>query len=57
MHAYGAEVFFFPDLDYGVVTFANTAGTSNIVGLELVWHLVDEKLGIPVGERFDWNKA
>lgn len=54
MHAYGAEVFFFPDLDFGVVTFGNTAGTSNYVGVITVWKLVDDKLGIPEEERHDW---
>lgn len=55
MHAYGAEVFFFPDLDFGVVAFGNTAGTSNLVELLLVWELVDERLGVPEGERYDWH--
>lgn len=54
MHAYGAEVFFFPDLDFGVVTLGNTAGTSNYVGLLAVWKLVDDKLGVPEEERHDW---
>jgi hypothetical protein len=56
MHAYGAEVYFFPDDDFGVVTFANTALTSNAVGEILVWHLVDEKLGIPKDKRHDWSQ-
>lgn len=55
MHAYGAEVFLFPDLDFGVVTFGNTAGTSNYVGLLAVWKLVDDKLGVPEEERHDWS--
>lgn len=55
MHAYGAEVFLFPDLDFGVVTFGNTAGTSNYVGLLAVWKLVDDKLGVPEEERYDWT--
>lgn len=53
-HAYGAEVFFFPDLDFGVVMFGNTATSSNFVGRITVWKLVDDKLGIPEGERHDW---
>jgi len=56
MHAYGAEVFFFPDLDFGVVALGNTAGTSNLVELLLVWELVDERLGVPRSERYDWAK-
>ncbi len=55
MHAYGTEVYFFPDLKYGVVTFANTAYTSNAVGDILAWHLAEEKLGIPPEQRHDWN--
>lgn len=55
MHAFGAEVFFFPGLDFGVVTFANTAVTSNFVGLFAVWQLVDDRLGVPEEERFDWE--
>ncbi|KAJ0110014.1 hypothetical protein J7T55_014816 [Diaporthe amygdali] len=57
MHAYGAEVFFFPDLDFGVVALGNTAMSSNYVELLLVWELVDEKLGIPQSERFNWTAA
>lgn len=55
MHAYGAEVFFFPDIQYGVVALGNTAGTSNIVELLLIWELVDERLGIPQSERYNWT--
>ncbi|KAI0104412.1 beta-lactamase/transpeptidase-like protein [Daldinia grandis] len=54
MEAYGAEVYFLPDLGYGVVALGNTALTSNLVGTELVWKLIDDKLGVPEGERFDW---
>lgn len=55
MHAYGAEVFFFPDLDFGVAALGNTAGTSNIVELLLVWELIDDRLGVPEEERYDWT--
>lgn len=55
MHAYGAEVFFFPDIQYGVVALGNTAESSNIVELLLIWDLVDEKLGIPQSERYNWT--
>jgi CubicO group peptidase (beta-lactamase class C family) len=55
MHAYGAEVYFFPELDFGVVMFGNTAVTSNYVEQILCWHLIDEKLGVSVDERFDWD--
>lgn len=55
MHAYGAEVFFFPDLDFGVVGLGNTAGSSNVVEQLLVWELVDERLGTPPEERYNWT--
>lgn len=55
MHAYGAEVYFFPDLDFGVVTFGNTAISSNALGLVLLWGLIDDKLGVPEDERHDWG--
>ncbi|ORY62645.1 putative penicillin-binding protein [Pseudomassariella vexata] len=54
MEAYGAEVYFLPDLGYGVVTLGNTALTSNYVGNILVWKLINDKLGIPESDRFDW---
>ncbi|RYP15144.1 hypothetical protein DL765_005883 [Monosporascus sp. GIB2] len=36
MEAYGAEVFFFPDLDYGLVTMGNTALTAKKVFDEML---------------------
>jgi hypothetical protein len=56
MEAFGTQLIFFPKLKYGLVTFGNTATTSNFVGMKLIFHLVDEKLGIPEDKRFDWNK-
>jgi CubicO group peptidase (beta-lactamase class C family) len=56
VEAFGAEVIFFPALKYGLVSFGNTAITSNAAEARLIWHLIDEKLGIPHKERFDWNK-
>ncbi|KAL3427988.1 penicillin-binding protein [Phlyctema vagabunda] len=53
--AFAAEVFLFPDLNYGLVAFGNTAGTGNSAEEKLLWHLADEKLGIPENERFDWD--
>ncbi|XXG95698.1 hypothetical protein Hte_001968 [Hypoxylon texense] len=54
MEAHGAEVYFFPDLAYGVVTLANTAVTSNMAGMELAWRLINDRIGVPEEERFDW---
>jgi hypothetical protein len=56
MHAYGAEVYLLPDINYGIVTFGNTAGSANAAELELLWHLIDEKLGVPKSQRHDWGK-
>jgi CubicO group peptidase (beta-lactamase class C family) len=56
MNAYGAEFILFPDLKYAVVGFANTAGSSVFAERILLWRLIDDRLGIPLVERFDWNK-
>ncbi|KXJ89720.1 putative penicillin-binding protein [Microdochium bolleyi] len=55
MEAYGTELYFFPGLGYGVVTMANTAATSNCLGAVLAWQLIDDRLGVPKEERFDWT--
>ncbi|KAI1343055.1 beta-lactamase/transpeptidase-like protein [Xylariaceae sp. FL0016] len=54
MLAFGTEVYFFPDLGYGVVTMANTANTGNLAGNEVAWKLINDKLRIPEDERWDW---
>jgi hypothetical protein len=56
MEAFGAEVIFFPKLKYGIVSLGNTASTSNAVEERLMWHLIDERIGVPEKKRFDWNK-
>ncbi|KAL1913156.1 hypothetical protein Sste5344_000702 [Sporothrix stenoceras] len=55
MAAFGAEVYFFPDDRFGVVLFGNTADTSNVAELILLWHLASERFGIPADERYDWD--
>lgn len=57
MEGYGAEVFFLPDLGYGVVTLANTAMTSNFAGRALAWKLINDKLGVVEEDRYDWAAA
>jgi CubicO group peptidase (beta-lactamase class C family) len=52
MHAYGAEVYWFPDAKYGVVVFGNT-GTCHPVEEIIAWKLIDDKLGIPEKDRSD----
>lgn len=55
MHAYGAEVFWLPDHKYGFVAFGNTALTSNAAEQVMGWRLIQDKLGIPREEQFDFN--
>jgi hypothetical protein len=54
--AFGTNLVVFPTLKYGIVSFANTAETAAAAEETLMWHLVDEKLGIPEDERFNWTK-
>ncbi|KAG0652787.1 hypothetical protein D0Z07_0667 [Hyphodiscus hymeniophilus] len=56
MKGFGAELIIFPDVDFAFVALANTAGTANFVDLKLGFSLVDEKLKVPLKERFDWNE-
>lgn len=56
MNAFGAEFILFPDEKFSVVAFANTAGTSNFVEQVLAFQLVDDKLGVPKEERYNWNE-
>ncbi|PWY87986.1 beta-lactamase/transpeptidase-like protein [Aspergillus sclerotioniger CBS 115572] len=55
VNAFGAELILFPALRFAVIALANTAGTSNYAEKALAFHLVDERLGVPVEKRFDWN--
>lgn len=55
MNAFGAELILIPELKYSVVILANTAVTSNYVAQTLAYHLIDERLDVPVEKRFDWN--
>ncbi|KAK2593421.1 hypothetical protein QQS21_008872 [Conoideocrella luteorostrata] len=57
MHAYGAYVYWLPQLQYGVVAFGNTAVTSNHVQNILITKLIADKLGIPQKERFDFEAS
>ncbi|OKL62779.1 hypothetical protein UA08_01859 [Talaromyces atroroseus] len=56
MNAFGAELILFPDLQYSVALLANTASTSNFAAKKIAFHLIDEKLGVPVEQRFDWDR-
>ncbi|PLB47175.1 putative penicillin-binding protein [Aspergillus steynii IBT 23096] len=52
---FGAEIALIPSLDFAVITMANTTYSSNYAGTALVYHLIDNKLGLPSTKRFDWN--
>ncbi|PWY92655.1 beta-lactamase/transpeptidase-like protein [Aspergillus heteromorphus CBS 117.55] len=56
VNAFGAELILIPTLKYAVIALANTAAGSNYAEQALAFHLIDEKLGVPVEERFDWNQ-
>ncbi|KAK3360703.1 putative penicillin-binding protein [Lasiosphaeria hispida] len=53
--SFGAQVLFVPDLRFGVVVFANTAVTSNVLGDVVSWSLVEDRLGISQDQRRDWE--
>lgn len=53
MHAYGAEVFWLPEIKFGVVAFGNTAVSSNFAELDVVYRLIEDKLNIPTKQRID----
>jgi CubicO group peptidase (beta-lactamase class C family) len=55
MEAYGADLFFFPGLRYGIIAMGNTALSSNFAGREMIWKLINDRLGVPESERFDWS--
>ncbi|OAQ90495.1 penicillin-binding protein [Purpureocillium lilacinum] len=56
MHAFGAGVYWLPEVKFGVVAFGNTALTSNAAEEELIFKLIDDKLGIPDEDRIDQRK-
>ena len=43
---------YLPNLQWGTVLMANS-GDGSV--LQVLFHLVDDKLGIPLDERFDWG--
>jgi len=48
---FGTYVLFLPERKWGVAAFGNSGETSNLAEEELVWHLIDELLGIPKTQR------
>ncbi|OAQ88919.1 penicillin-binding protein [Purpureocillium lilacinum] len=54
---FGAEVYWFPNLKYGIVAFANGALGSNPAEQVLVHRLIEDKLNVPASRRADLNKS
>ncbi|MCJ1247489.1 hypothetical protein MMC30_004703 [Trapelia coarctata] len=50
---WGSYVLYLPDRAWAVAAFGNTGETSNEAEGELVWHLIDELLGVPKAQRAD----
>ncbi|KAH8598835.1 putative penicillin-binding protein [Bisporella sp. PMI_857] len=55
--AFGTAVMIFPALKYGIVAFANTAGTGNALNEILAWKLIHDKLKVPERSRYDFGKS
>ncbi|KAK2599938.1 hypothetical protein QQS21_005322 [Conoideocrella luteorostrata] len=53
---YGSLVYWFPDLKYGVVVFANGARTSNYAEEIIVQKIMADKLEVPDSDREDVDK-
>ncbi|KGQ03075.1 D-alanyl-D-alanine carboxypeptidase [Beauveria bassiana D1-5] len=53
MHAYGTHLAWLPEIRFGVATFGNTAMTSNWQQLDVIYRLIEDKLGIATDERIN----
>ena len=53
---FGTELFLLPGRNWGIVLMGNTAETSNYAETCLMYHLIDEFLGVPQEKRFDWEE-
>ncbi|PWY88168.1 penicillin-binding protein [Aspergillus heteromorphus CBS 117.55] len=56
IEGFGAEIVMIPALKFGVITMANSTYSSNYGGTCLAYELIDSKLGIAAGDRFDWKQ-
>lgn len=54
--SYGAETFWFPELKYGLVAFANGEAVSNYAEIIILRRLIQDKLGVPEEKRLDIEK-
>ena len=52
---FGSLMRYLPQLEWGTVIFGNSDGANEVAEI-LCWHLIDELLGVPVSERFDWDQ-
>lgn len=55
LDAFGCQVYWLPDARFGAVAFANTGVTSNAVE-DVVIYRLEDRLGIPEHQRFDFDK-
>lgn len=51
--AFGTDVYWFPDLKYGIVVFGNTADTSNAIETIITRRLIEDKLDVPMNQRLN----
>ncbi|KAJ6439387.1 penicillin-binding protein [Purpureocillium lavendulum] len=54
---FGAEVYWLPNLKFGIVAFANGAVYSNAAEQILVHRLIEDRLSVPANQRADLNKS
>ena len=55
IRGFGAVVLFLPGRAWGCAMLGNAEDKANSAQERLVWYLVDELLGVPERERFDWD--
>ncbi|KAK5201926.1 hypothetical protein LTR16_000963 [Cryomyces antarcticus] len=54
---FGTKVLMIPEKEWAFAIMGNTGETSNMVASVLGFRLVDQLLGVPERERFDWNAS
>lgn len=56
MNAFGTQLLLVPELHFGVIIMANTPLTSNFAAQLLAYHLLNDRLNVPLEKRFDWDR-
>ncbi|KAJ5936845.1 Beta-lactamase-like protein [Penicillium verhagenii] len=51
---YGASVMLLPQRKFGLVLLGNNMDGVSVAADVLAYHLIDEELGVPLKDRFDW---